>query len=197
MTTQTSPTLAPPGAGLPLPELLIARLLLAMRCRSGNTKSFTARFLVEREKIRQIIISQDMSSFNKRVLIKRPLGLEDSSRDWSILMTLDHLLIVHEEFVRVIYALARETVPKGKASTAAVKPDPDVSEDIISRYEKSCDQLLTCFASVSNFKTRATFAHPWFGPMDAHAWHALAGGHMAIHRNQIERIIKGLKSSKI
>jgi len=28
--------------------------------------------------------------------------------------------------------------------------------------------------------------------MDASAWHALAGGHMTIHRVQIERILKGL-----
>jgi hypothetical protein len=195
MTSQTSTKLAPPGAGLPLPELLIARALFAIRCKCGNTKSFTTRFIEEREKIRKILESMDVSALSKRVLIKRPPGLEDSSRDWSVLMTLDHLRIVHEEFLRVIDTLARESIPGGKASTAAVKPDPEVNTDIISRYEKSCDQLLTCLASVTNFKTRTRFAHPWFGPMNAHAWHALAGSHMAIHRNQIERIINALESS--
>ena len=33
------------------------------------------------------------------------------------------------------------------------------------------------------------FAYPWFGPLDATGWHALAGGHVAIHRVQIEPII--------
>jgi hypothetical protein len=178
-----------------LPELLIARVLFAIRCRSGNTQSFTARFLEEREKIRRLLAGCDEASLARRVRIKRPPGLEDSSRDWSVLMTLDHLRIVHEEFVRVIDALARETIPAGKASTAAVKPDPEVTLDVIPRYETSCDALLACLATVPNFKTRAKFAHPWFGPMDAYAWHALAGGHMSIHRVQIERILKGLKNS--
>jgi hypothetical protein len=178
-----------------LPELLIARVLFAIRCRSGNTRSFTARFLEERETIRRLLVARDEPSLAERVLIKRPPGLEDSSRDWSVLMTLDHLRIVHEEFVRVIDALARETVPGGKASTAAVKPDPEVKSDAIARYETSCEELLSCLANVPNFKTRAKFAHPWFGPMDAYAWHALAGGHMSIHRVQIERILRAVTCS--
>ena len=187
MSATTSPTLAPPGAGLPWPELMIARVLFGLRCRTGNTESFTRRFIEEQEKIRQLVSTLDEAALSKRVLIKRPPGLEDSSRDWSVLMTLDHLRIVHGEFVRVIEALTNETIPTGKASTAAVKPDPQVTADVIPRYEASCEKLLACLSSVRNFKTRATFPHPWFGSMDAHAWHALAGGHMAIHRVQIER----------
>lgn len=195
MSSPKTRSLAPPGAGLPLPELLIARGLFAIRCRSGNSRSFTARFLKERETIRRLLVGRDEPSLGERVLIRRPPGLEDSSRDWSVLMTLDHLRIVHEEFVRVIHALARETVPEGKASTAAVKPDPEVKADVVVRYETSCDELLACLESVPNFKTRAKYAHPWFGPMDAYAWHALAGGHMSIHRVQIERILKALTGS--
>jgi hypothetical protein len=193
MSALKSSPLAPPGAGLPLPELLIARVLFALRCLGGNSASFTARFIEERERIRRLLESCDQPYLAERVLIKRPPGLEDSSRDWSVLMTLDHLRIVHEAFVGVIDALARESMPAGKASTAAVKPDPAVTTDIIPRYDASCDALLTCLAAVTNFKTRTKFAHPWFGPMDAHAWHALAGGHMSIHRVQIERILIGLK----
>jgi len=42
------------------------------------------------------------------------------------------------------------------------------------------------------FEDRAALPHPWFGPLDAAGWHALAAGHMAIHRVQIERILQGL-----
>ena len=42
-------------------------------------------------------------------------------------------------------------------------------------------------------KFRHRDAHPWFGPMDASAWHALAGTHMGIHRAQIADIIAGLE----
>lgn len=58
-------------------------------------------------------------------------------------------------------------------------------ENLIARI------MLATLSTVRNFKTRARFPHPWFGPMDAHGWHALAGGHMSIHRVQIERILAG------
>ena len=35
----------------------------------------------------------------------------------------------------------------------------------------------------------------WFGPLDAAGWHALAAGHMGIHRVQIERIVKGFPTA--
>jgi hypothetical protein len=117
--------------------------------------------------------------------------LEDSSRNWSVLMTLDHLHIVHHAFIGVIGSLAKEQVPEGKASTAAVKPDPGVGIEVIADYEASCDALLQTIATVKHFRTKARYPHPWFGPMDAHGWHALAGGHMRIHRVQIERILEG------
>jgi hypothetical protein len=83
-------------------------------------------------------------------------------------------------------------VPPGKASTAAVKPKPDISEAVVGEYEQSCDKLLETVGAISNLKTTARFAHPWFGPLDAAGWHAMAGTHLAIHREQIKRILKGL-----
>lgn len=186
------PKLAAPGAGLPFPENLIARCLLGMKRLTGTSGAFTAHFIRERETIRQRIAHLDEPVLSRRVLIPRPRGLEDSSRNWSVLMTLDHLRIVHQAFTGVIGTLAKERIPEGEASTAAVKPDPAVTMEVIGEYEKSCDTLLATLASVRNFKTRARFPHPWFGPMDAHGWHALAGGHLAIHRVQIERILRGL-----
>ncbi len=185
------PQLAPPGAGLPFPENLIARLLLGVKRLTGNSSDFTAHFIRERQTIRRLIANLDEATLSSRVLIHRPRGLEDSSRNWSVLMTLDHLRIVHHAFIAVIETLASEHVPAGEASTAAVKPDPEVTMNAISEYEASCDALLATLSAVKNFKTRARFPHPWFGPMDAHGWHALAGGHMSIHRVQIERILAG------
>jgi uncharacterized damage-inducible protein DinB len=156
---------------------------------TGNSAAFTAHFIREREAIRMLVTGLDEPTLSRSVLIRRPRGLEDSSRNWSVLMTLDHLRIVHHAFIGVIGTLAQEQVPEGEASTAAVKPDPAVTTDVIGEYEASCDTLLATLASVRNFKTQARFPHPWFGQMDAHGWHALAGGHMTIHRVQIERIL--------
>ncbi len=188
----TEPQLAPPGAGLPFPENLIAPCVLGIRLLTGNSAAFTAHFIRERKSIRRLIDSLDEATLSRRVLISRPRGLEDSSRYWSVLMTLDHLRIVHHAFVGVIGTLAKEQIPEGEVSTAAVKPDPAVSPSVITEYKASCDALLATISTVRNFKTRARYAHPWFGPMDANGWHALAGQHMSIHRVQIERIILGL-----
>ena len=196
MNANSEPQLAPPGAGLPKLELFIGQMLSALKRRFGSRKSFNAEFNRERARIRQLVRSCDSDLLARRVLIARALGMEDSSRNWSVLMTLDHLRIVHREMARVIGDLTDGKMPTGTASTAAVKPGPQVTADVIAEYEKSCDALLATVAAATSLKTHLRFAHPWFGPMDAHGWHALAAGHLGIHRVQIERICAGLRLAK-
>jgi hypothetical protein len=191
MNATTEPKLGPPGAGLPFPENLIARMLLGLRRAAGNPRSFTDRFVSEREAILQMIEGRDASTLSRRVLIERPPGLEDSSRHWSVLMTLDHLRIVHHGISGVLETLAAGRVPEGGVSTAAVKPDPAVTAGVLDAYRKSCDHLLATVGQIRDFKTTARHIHPWFGPLDAHGWLALASSHHGIHRRQIERILRG------
>lgn len=192
MPLPAEPRLAPPGAGLPLPELLIARFFFRWRVRTGTPAEFTARFVAERGKIAALIREVDATRGTRRVLIERLRGLEDSSRYWSVAMTLDHLRIVNSEMARVITSLAAGQVPRDRASTAAVKPDPSVSMAVLPAYEASCDDLLAAVAHPESFSPSVKFPHPWFGPMDATAWHALSGSHMGIHRVQIKRILAGM-----
>lgn len=194
MTTQPEPTLAPPDAGLPGVELFIARLLFAVRRRTGSRRSFDARFDRERQRVRDLIRTCDADAGSRRVLIRRPPGLEDSSRYWSVWMTLEHLRIVHHEFARVISALVRGVVPEGSASTAAVKPGVGAGAAVVAAFEGSCDALIAVVAASPDLNTRARFPHPWFGPLTAAGWHALAGVHLGIHRVQIERILAGLRA---
>lgn len=195
MNSTEEPKLAPPGAGLPKPELFIARLIFAVQTRLGNRNAFNARFAQEREAIHQLVASCDASSAATRVLIARIPGLEDSSRYWSIWMTLDHLRIVNHGIARTITSLAKENPPTGQASTAAVKPSPTVDASVMNAYEKSCDAVLTAVSAAPNLKTKSRYTHPWFGPLDASGWHAMAGSHMSIHRKQIERILDSLKAT--
>jgi hypothetical protein len=192
MNSIEEPKLAPPGAGLPKAELYIARLLFGLRRRTGNRETFNAAFQREREAIRGLVQSCDQDSCARRVLIERVRGLEDSSRHWSVWMTLDHLRIVNYGISRIIGDLAKGVSPGGTVSTAAVKPNAQVNADVVAQYEKSCDAILTSVAAAKDLRTTARHAHPWFGPLDAAGWHALAAGHMGIHRGQIERIVKGL-----
>jgi hypothetical protein len=192
MNSIEEPKLAPPGAGLPKPELFIARLMFAVQSRLGNRDSFNARFAQERQAIRQLVGSCSATSAVTRVLIDRVPGLEDSSRYWSVWMTLDHLRIVNHGIARTIESLSKEISPTGQASTAAVKPTPAVDASVVDAFEKSCDALLAAVSAAPNLKSRARYTHPWFGALDAAGWHAMSAGHMAIHRKQIERILHGL-----
>src|ERR1700743_711340 len=106
MNTEQEPKLAPPGAGLPKVELLIARLMFATQLRMGNRKSFNAKFQQEREAVQKLYRQCNEETGATRVLIKRVPGLEDSSRYWSVWMTLEHLRIMHHGLARTIQSLA-------------------------------------------------------------------------------------------
>ena len=183
------PHLQPPGAGLPRPELFIARALFAVTRWRGNRDTFTAHFERERAAVRRQVDGLDAAAGEHRVLIRRVPGMEDSSRFWSVWMTLDHLRMVHGAFLGAIESLGRGVVPKNVASTANVKPDPAADARIVPAYEASCDALLAGAAAVPDLETKARYIHPWFGPLDALGWYALAGTHLGIHREQIKRIL--------
>ena len=197
MTLPPEPRLGAPGAGLPTPELFVAKWLFAWQRWRGDRASFDARFQAERKAIQALTGGCDAETGARRMLIRRLPGLEDSSRYWSVWMTLDHLRIVHLAFTQVIQALARGNVPEGQASTAAVKPSPEATMAVVPAYEESCETLLATVAAVPELKTAVRFVHPWFGALDAAGWHALAGLHMGIHRAQIERILQGERGRSV
>ena len=193
MSAVPEPKLAPPGAGLPLPELWIGRILFKWKLLRGSREKADAEFRKERAHIAALVADCDEAAGGKRVLIARLRGLEDSSRNWSAWMTLEHLRIVNTQIAGVIRALGKGVVPPGQASTAAVKPPEGVTSAVVPEYEKSCDAVLAAATSVPDLKTKARFAHPWFGPLDAAGWHALAGMHLGIHRRQVESVLAGVR----
>jgi uncharacterized damage-inducible protein DinB len=186
--------LAAPGAGLPGIELQIARVLFALRAWTHDRPRIDALFQKERAVVAELVRTCPAGRLGERVLIPRPRGLEDSSRHWSVLMTLEHLRLVNLVCAAVIRDLSEGRVPAGKASTADVKPSPDVTEAVISAYEASCDEVLAAVASAKDLDDPARFPHPWFGPLSARRWHVLAAVHLAIHRAQLEAILRGLKA---
>ena len=193
MNADIEPKLAPPGAGLPKVELRIARLMFAWQRQMGSRESFAAKFQKEREIVRGSVCRCDENSAARRVLIERVPGLEDSSRYWSVWMTLDHLRIMHGLVARTIEMLGAGTIPSGQVNTANVKPSLQVAAAVVGEYEKSCDAVLAAAAGVTDLNTTPRYLHPWFGPLNALGWFALTGTHLAVHRAQIERIIAGLK----
>jgi hypothetical protein len=183
------PQLAPPGAGLPPAELFIARLLFRLQRWTGSPDAFTSAFKRERSAIRALYQPCDASAGAQQVLIPRIPGIEDSSRYWSVWMTLDHLRIVNCSIAGIILKLSKGEIPPGQASTAAVKPSPGAGVAVAPEYEASCDFILKVIGRVPKIHPKTRFAHPWFGPLDVFGWHAIAASHMAIHRRQIQKIL--------
>jgi hypothetical protein len=188
-----APKLAAPGAGLPAYELVIARALFALRAWTLDRNRVDTVFLREQALVADLVRSCPAGRLNDRVLIPRPRGLEDSSRHWSVLMTLEHLRIVNLACAAIVRDLSRGILPAGKASTADVKPSPEVKEAVIGDYETSCRELLAAAEEACDLDDPARFPHPWFGPMSARRWHLLAAVHMGLHRRQIESIVRVLK----
>ena len=187
-----TPKLAAPGAGLPGIELQIARVLFTLRAWTHDRQRIDALFRQECALVAELVRACPAGRLGERVLIPRPRGLEDSSRHWSVLMTLEHLRIVNLACASIIRELSEGRVPSGKASTADVKPTPDVTGSVLATYEASCDEVLAAVASAKNLDDPARFPHPWFGPMSARRWHVLAAVHLGLHRRQIEAILVGL-----
>lgn len=193
-TQAAAPILAPPGAGIPTVERVVGGMIFALNRWRGTPRKFAAQFQEERGAIADLRRGRDEHVLKERVLIPRLRGLEDSSRFWSVWMTLDHLRIVNKEVTRIIEALTRDQTPEGRASTAAVKPSADVGPDVVRAYEDSCEHFLGRTGSHATLRTSLRFVHPWFGPLDGAGWHALAAMHMGIHRAQIARILAGSAS---
>ena len=179
-----------------MPELWIARFLFKLGRLAYSHDIATQRFLQERTAIRNLINSTSASQGAIPVLIPRLKGLEDSSRFWSVWMTLEHLRITNTVFASVIQTLSSGKLPEFEARTEAVKPSPDTGAESVASYEASCDAILDVLNANSELRHTQRFPHPWFGPMTAADWHLLAGGHMAIHRRQIEAILQGLPSKE-
>lgn len=191
-TKEIEARLSAPGAGLPKIELWVARWMVGRACRKLDRRKAAQVITSERAALVEIAHNWTPEKCATRVLIKRLPGLEDSSRYWSVYMTLDHLRIVNEAVARIIVELSAERVPDGKASTATVKPRADIGEEVVMEFDRSCQALVEAEKAMET--TSARYSHPWFGPLDTHGWHVMAGFHMRLHRGQIDRILGGLKA---
>lgn len=197
MKSESPPKLAPPGAGLPKIELFFARILFGRFRRKMSPGQCAAMFETERDEVLRLVASRGPGECGRQVLIKRLPGLEDSSRFWSVYMTVEHLRIVNESVAGVIRGLTTGQVPPGAASTAAVKPREGIGPEVVERFTNGCRDYLGAVAPPLIPRAGLTFPHPWFGPLDAASWQAMAAFHMRLHRKQIEKILEALSAAAL
>jgi len=185
-----------PGAGIPFYQKLYLKLYVkpfisACSDWDEDTSAFT---LINRKLLDEVEKLGD-EQLAKRVLVPPQRGLEDSSRYWSAAMTLEHLLIVGTGVKSIIISLSKGIVPDGKADTARVKPSgTPTAKEVLAQYRDFAAATPgEIDSAVKDRKSKAVFAHPWFGAFTAHQWHWLLAMHTGLHYKQVRAIIAGLK----
>ena len=184
--------LQPPGAGLPFFTSLLLRYI-AGPILSKRSSWENSQELFNREGVRILSLLPE-KKMHQQVLIKPLQGLEDSSRNWSIAMTLDHLLITGRQMQQAMVSLSKGIPVNRTVSVAAVKPSEQknnakIQEEFLHFLQVESP---TSFSAVENWHSPLTLTHPWFGPMNPVQWAWLLGRHQQIHRRQIEEISKEL-----
>ena len=180
--------LAPPGTGLPRPEAFLIRRFVFpfLRLKLNKAKSI-ALFHRSGKAILPLIEEMDLASFTEPVLIDRLAGLEDSSRNWSVELTLEHIQVVSAAALFIIKQLEDNKPIDLAIRTQDVKPSGGLGLDRIRAFKTYLAEMpdkLTQF----DFSSEATHYHPWFGELKSLDWLRLIAFHQDLHRKQIERI---------
>lgn len=187
-------SLAPPGAGLPVVQAFLLRyLILPAFCRTTSWQKALAKFQAEGDRLIALAEPLSPERLQKRILVKAPMGMEDSSRYWSAVMVFEHLIEVGSRVATGIVELTHGEQVTVKADIADVKPKGGKGTQIIEEYTAFLrDYAHTLTEDVGDWKSKRTHPHPWFGELNAHQWACLGTVHQTTHRRQMERIVAGL-----
>lgn len=193
------PVLEPPGAGISFPAQLYLRYYVKPFVASKTPWQVSKRRI---DRIHQLIFEevQGLSELElgQRILVPRLRGLEDSSRYWSILMTMEHVMIVGRKIYMTVPMLMRSHRPEEKADTAKVKPAGNDEKEILFQdfqrfMSKEFHDLNQQIPQEGISDSSLKYEHPWFGLMTARQWYWLLHVHANIHLQQIREIKKRLK----
>jgi len=192
--TRSEPKLQPPGAGLPLIQRIALKLFIGpFQSKSVPWEESRARYEKLTAKILAAAESTPAEARKIKILVNPIVGLEDSSRYWSIDMVLEHLIIVGTQMEAMILMLSRGETSERKVDIAKVKPTVASSEssaqDILAQYQSFAPGLMARLdAGMKNRDSKTTHHHPWFGPFNTRQWYWLMAGHQGIHWQQLKQI---------
>lgn len=150
-------------------------------------------FQGETEELIRIFDEDNGYDVFESLLIPRVVGIEDSSRRWSVAMVLEHLCLTNTDMHKAIASLSAGIVPRGEIDVALYKPDPeigiDVRERLLSINAEYSRLIQTLLESAGRLRRKPRYRHPSFGDLSAHQWHVLAALHQRIHRRQAQKIV--------
>src|SRR5688572_24586146 len=142
--------LAPPGAGIPPLEITLGKLLFTVLRQTKGPGWATKHFHAEASTMVRLAGSLAPQAANTEVLIPRIAGIEDSSRNWSVLMTLDHLVIVNSAIIEIIESLSSERLYGRRVSIAEVKPRATQSLETINRFARTTQNYVERISHIRN-----------------------------------------------
>ena len=191
------PQLDKPGAGVPWAEGLMYRYYIGpfIAAKSDWEKNWQ---MFDKINAKTLMLAEKLTAeqLTTRILVPRLKGIEDSSRYWSVAMTLEHLVIVGTGITGIIKSLGRNITPPIKVNIAALKPkghaDPQVDLQAFRQFSETTRSMIETEIHLPISRTHK-LDHPWFGAFDALQWQWLLGVHGAMHYRQIKAIISQLK----
>lgn len=189
--SSNSRPLAAPGAGLPRFEAWLLRHVLFPLARRMTEETAIEKFIGEGRRILTVVRSLDAEQQQRRTRVRRVTALEDSSREWSARMVIEHLMITGPAMLGAARSLAAGIVPQRQVKISDLKPKGESGPEVLDDFKKLLEGYTGRATGLSK-PGQPTFAHPWFGELDAHGWLVLNGFHQSIHRTQVERIVASL-----
>lgn len=183
--------LAKPGAGLPLFARLANRFFLKPFVMKKTTWAQSLKGIQKaHDKIKSEISGLTEEQLLKRVLVPPQVGLEDSSRYWSIAMTLRHISIVGGGARDILVGLTHGRTRNTVVSIKDVKPEEEKNQvSSVAEYTKLYDTMIAQIEGmVGDRNSKMTFLHPWFGQLNAKDWLWIMSIHSLLHLKQIRNI---------
>jgi hypothetical protein len=188
-------SLASPGAGLPVVQAVVLRcMIFPAYCLATSWNKAVAAFQAEGQKVIALVEPLSAEQLQRRVLVKAPMGIADSSRYWSASMVLEHLIEVGSRIAVGIVELTHGTPVTVKGDIADVKPKGGKGSQIVQDFRQFLgDYSRIVSEDTGDRNSKSRHPHPWFGDLNAHQWACLGAVHQSIHRKQMERIVVGLE----
>jgi len=197
MNHDVAPKLQAPGAGLPFVQKMMLKLWIGPVVSKRQTPTEIKKNY-ENLVSKIIHLSEKVPTEKRKIKILVPpmVGLEDSSRYWSLNGALEHLMIVAKNIEKVIIQLSHNNLPQEVADIALVKPkhqEIDCFEEFKNYAPKLLERInFEIELTKGSLESSMKFKHPWFGLMNARQWYWLLNTHQVIHYQQIKKIIEGL-----
>ncbi|MBK5968240.1 MULTISPECIES: DinB family protein [Thiorhodovibrio] len=178
------------GVGIPALERALLATSIRLTARFYSKDRITAMFREESRLALALASGLSVEAGQRRVRIRRFLGVESDSCNWSVYMTLEHLVIANTAITALLPRLYAGHDPGVDFPLEDLKPVASAGPEQLDSLATLLERYTEVVDKLGNLHAGNRCPHPWFGALSAAQWHALAAFHTSTHRRQIERIVK-------